>query len=128
MLHRRSPLSPCPEGTFRLAFVRLSRAIDLPASTTFSNEVPRALRRTNSLLVPVSISSRRAAAFFFAAVLRFGAALGVALRFGAALLFCTAFFFDAAWRLGPVLALGAVLRFVAVFFFRRHGASFRCVR
>src|SRR4029079_10574633 len=80
---RRSPLSPCPDGTFRLAFVRLSRVIDLPASTTFLNEVPRSLRRTNSLLVPVSINSRRPAAFFFAAVLRFGAAL----RFAAVFLF-----------------------------------------
>lgn len=54
----------------RVALVRLSRVIDRPASTTFLNEVPRALRRTNSLLVPVSISSRLPAVLRWAAVLR----------------------------------------------------------
>jgi hypothetical protein len=53
---RRSPQSPWPDGTLRLALVRLSRVIDFPASTTFLNDVPRALRRTKSLLVLVSIS------------------------------------------------------------------------
>src|SRR4029079_1876715 len=61
LLHARSPRSPWPDGTLRLALVRLSRVIDRPASTTVLNEWPRALRRTNSLLVPVSISSRRLA-------------------------------------------------------------------
>jgi hypothetical protein len=88
--------------------------------TTFLNEVPRALRRANSLLVPVSISQRRAAVFFFfAAVLRFGAVLllGATLLFGAVLLLDAALLFGATLRLGPVLAFGAVLRFAAVFFF-----------
>jgi hypothetical protein len=44
--------------------------MDRPASTTFLNDVPRALRRTNSLLVPVSISSRRDADLRLAAGLR----------------------------------------------------------
>lgn len=60
----------------QLTFGRLSAAIDRRASTTFLNDVPRSLRRTNSLFVPVSISSRRlaffrlAAAFFLAAMCR----------------------------------------------------------
>ena len=56
-----SPRSPWPDGTLRFAFWRLSAAIERPASTTVLNDVPGALRRTNSLLVPVSINSRREA-------------------------------------------------------------------
>ena len=46
----RSPRSPWPEGILRLADVRLSRDMDRSASTTFSKDVPRAFRRTKSLL------------------------------------------------------------------------------
>jgi hypothetical protein len=51
----RSPRSACPGFATVVAFRRRSAVSDRPTSL---NEVPRALRRTNSLFVPVSISSR----------------------------------------------------------------------
>jgi hypothetical protein len=80
----RACLVAAHQPRVRLAFVRLSRAIGLPASTTCLKDVPRSLRRTKSLLVPVSISSRRLA-FFFAAALRLTAVFRFAAYFFAAI-------------------------------------------
>jgi hypothetical protein len=67
----RSPLSPCPDFTFVLAFLRRSALSDLPTSSDSLN-FPPVPRLTYRLSVPVSISSRFAAfflppAFFFTA-------------------------------------------------------------
>ena len=58
----RSPLSPWPDFTFVLAFLRRSAVSDFPTSSDSLN-LPPAPRLTNRLSVPVSISSRFAAFF-----------------------------------------------------------------
>jgi hypothetical protein len=64
-------------GTFYAERLVDCARVERPASTTLVKDVPRALRRTNSLLVPVSISSR------FRAVLRLAAGLRAAFLLAA---------------------------------------------
>jgi hypothetical protein len=58
----RSPLSPCPDFTFIVAFLRRSALSDRPTSSDSLN-CPSGARRTYRLSVPVAISARVAAFF-----------------------------------------------------------------